>query len=94
VRTLSRKGDLVLDPFCGSGQTLLATKGCGRRYLGIERVQKYVSASQWVGFDELKRSDFELRRLSVSLVGLRKNIRTWGDGTVFLRRHPKLLQTA
>jgi len=38
----SLEGDLVLDPFCGSGQTLLAARGCGRRYLGFEREEKYV----------------------------------------------------
>jgi DNA modification methylase len=43
IRTFSQEGDLVLDCFCGSGQTLLAAKGCGRRYLGIEREKKFVT---------------------------------------------------
>ena len=45
IRTFSTEGDLVLDPFCGSGQTLLAARGCGRRYLGIEREERYVQVA-------------------------------------------------
>lgn len=35
-------GEVVLDPFMGSGQTALAALQCGRRYIGYEIDQKYV----------------------------------------------------
>jgi site-specific DNA-methyltransferase (adenine-specific) len=36
VRAFSQPGDLVLDPFCGSGSTLVAAHALRRAYLGID----------------------------------------------------------
>jgi DNA modification methylase len=36
----SNPGDLVLDPFAGSGTTLAAAKKWKRRYLGLEKCEQ------------------------------------------------------
>lgn len=41
VRVASNPGDLVFDPFSGSGTTLAAAKKLGRDYLGCEISEKY-----------------------------------------------------
>ncbi len=41
VRNFSRRGQLVFDPFCGSGNILLAAKLHDRRYCGVEIEPRY-----------------------------------------------------
>lgn len=36
IRASSQPGDLVLDPFCGSGTTLVVAQRLGRRFIGID----------------------------------------------------------
>lgn len=42
----SRPGDLVLEPFAGSGTTCLAAKNLNRHFIGIEREKEYVEIAR------------------------------------------------
>jgi adenine-specific DNA-methyltransferase len=46
VEAFSAPGELVLDPFAGSGSTLLAAKMLGRNWLGVEMDAKYHSIAR------------------------------------------------
>ena len=41
VRNSSREGDLVLDPFMGSGTTGVACRNLNRRFVGIEISERW-----------------------------------------------------
>jgi len=40
-RLVTPKGGIVLDPFMGSGTTIMAAKSVGFKYIGIEKEEKY-----------------------------------------------------
>lgn len=46
IKLFTQPGDLVLDPFVGSGTTLLAALQLGRSYIGIDTNPEYILASQ------------------------------------------------
>ena len=43
VLASSNEGDVVFDPFCGSGTTAVVAKKLGRHFIGIEREKEYVA---------------------------------------------------
>lgn len=61
IRLTSRPGHLVLDPFCGSGTTGVASIRNGRRFIGIDQEPRYLSEIA------LKRLAEEERQLSLPI---------------------------
>ncbi|MEI6485931.1 MAG: site-specific DNA-methyltransferase [Sphingomonadales bacterium] len=89
----TRPGDVVLDPFFGTGTTGAVAKLLGRRWIGIEREAKYVKVAQAridallpldggdIKFSEGKRAEARIPFGSLVESGLvRPGTRLWGPG--------------
>ena len=46
IETYSRQGDIVLDPFAGSGTTGIAAKSCNRRLILIEKASQHCQMAE------------------------------------------------
>lgn len=62
VGLFSNPGEIICDPFCGTGATGLACVRTGRRFIGVEINQKYFDAACRRIEAELKQGDFFLEK--------------------------------
>jgi len=46
VKLVTAEGQIVLDPFCGSGTTCRAAKDLGRQFVGIERQERWADVAR------------------------------------------------
>ncbi len=63
IRLYTYEGDLVLDPFMGSGSALVAASRLGRRYVGYDLDERYVEIARRRVAEEgqpIERSEIEL----------------------------------
>ena len=58
ITLLTKKGDLVLDPMNGSGQTTKVARNTGRRYAGLDIEPEYVGLAKSRLGDEPQLSDY------------------------------------
>lgn len=55
VKHFSKEGDVILDPFAGTGPTLVAAKELGRKFIGFELEQQYIDVCN----ERLKQEDLD-----------------------------------
>jgi len=60
LNMITRPGDLILDPFLGSGTTVIACKRIGRHYIGIEINPRYYNEA----IKRIKEIDYQVTHLS------------------------------
>lgn len=59
IKLFTEPGDVVLDPFAGSGTTCVAAKQLGRHWIGIDLEQEFVDLAE----ERLKKIGYQLRMI-------------------------------
>jgi DNA modification methylase len=63
LRVVAKPGELVIDPFCGSGSTLIAARNLGLRAIGLEVEERYAEITA----KRLEHGDYAARSLATPL---------------------------
>jgi site-specific DNA-methyltransferase (adenine-specific) len=71
IAASSNEGDVVLDPFCGSGTTLHAAEKLGRRWVGVDRAPVAIKVAHRRLMEAFPTADFDIRQVpnAVSMAG-------------------------
>ncbi len=92
IRSCSRPGDLVIDPFSGSGTVPKVARSLGRRWIGVEISAAYANESCYrVGFQQASEVDslvsgivkevaFRCRKGKLPLPDIIEKLSLWTDG--------------
>jgi site-specific DNA-methyltransferase (adenine-specific) len=95
IRTTSRQGSVVMDPFAGSGTTLVVAKKLSRKYVGIEISSQYVERMKQRLASTKPLADIEGERTGKWAEGHLQELKGMyleaGLPTDFLRKNPRLL---
>ena len=86
IRVFTKKNDVVLDPMCGSGSTLITSKILGRNYIGIEISKEYCELAR----QRIKMAQTNMLKNFKNIKPLIKEI----NGKEKTNRNTKLFKTA
>lgn len=67
IKLFTKEGDVILDPFIGSGTTAIAALELGRHYVGIELMEQYYKLAR-----ERVRNFYEKNGKSVGILNLKE----------------------
>ena len=96
ILSSSRPGDVVLDPFFGTGTTGAVAKRLGRNYIGIENSKEYIKVAEKriketeVELDDINQLKMEVKPPKVTMQQLILSGALKIDGTLYNKKGEKI----